>query len=209
VEEGMQNFDQVQRAYDELLRAGEIYSTSEQLIIEGQKAYLTRRAAYYLNLINPDLGLLSKITGNNVMGLSTDIVVKHNGDFYDIATDVATGDNNKRLVQPVNAGIDNDPLLASKWIQPTKELAGLTDILIPTPTPIPVPIPVPSNDYQKILDTLADIANLQLDISNTIHLNQSEIMSKLDMILNKPITITFPDYKSSGWLTITLSPVKK
>jgi hypothetical protein len=205
----MQNFDQVQRAYDELVKSGDIYyvgASAPQDIIENQKAYLTRRAAYYLNLINPDFGLLSKTTGNNVMGLSTDIVVKHNGNYYDIATDAAIG-NDSRLVQPVNSSVVSDPLLASRWVQPTKELAGLTSP-IPVPTPIPVPIPpvippiTPSNDYKEIINKLDALNNNQVEAFNTI----TEL---LKLIVNKPITVTFPDYKSSGWLTITLSPVKK
>lgn len=205
----MENFDLVQRAYDELVKSGEIYATSDQLIVEGHKAYLTRRAAYYLNLNNPDFGLLSKTTGNNVMGLSVDIVMKHNGDFYDIATDSAG------LVRPVNSGVVSDPSLANRWVQPTKELAGFINVSpvpIPIPIPTPVPIPVPSNDYQKILDILTIIQSNQAELVNTIfnllHLNQAEIINKLDA-LNANQSVIFPDYKSSGWLSITLSPVKK
>lgn len=192
----MENFDQVQRAYNELIKSGDIYTTSDSQQIENQKAYLTRRAAYYLNLIDSNIGLLSKTTGNNVMGLSTDIVMKRDGDYYDIATDSAG------LVQPVNSGVTHDSSLVSKWVQPTLELAGLTT------NPIPVPVP-PSNDYQKILDILATISKNQDLLVNIINISQPQIMSKLDEIVNKPVDITFPDYKSSGWLSITLHPVGK
>lgn len=201
----MENFDLVQRAYDELVNSHDIYPTNLQDQIENQKAYLTRRAAYYLNLVDNNIGLLSKTTGNNVMGLSTDIVIKHNGDYYDIATDSAG------LVRPVNSDIVSDPSLASRWIQPTKEMAGLTS---PIPTPIPIPTPVPLfSDYQVIINKLdalqSNQSELVTNIFNLVHFNQAEIMNKLNEIANRPVTVIFPDYKSSGWLTITLHPVGK
>ena len=205
MEEEMENFNLVERAYNELINSGEIYSTSDPQSVENQKAYLTRRAAYYLNQIDNNLGLLSKTTGNNVMGLSTDIVIKRNGDYYDIATDFAG------LVRPVNSDIVSDPSLASRWIQPTKELAGLTNIppVVPPVIPPIVPPIVLPDDYQKFLNILTTLANNQIEILDLINTNQLEIMSKLNEINSKPLTVTFPDYKSSGWLTVILHPVAK
>lgn len=195
----MENFDQVQRAYNELIKSGDIYTTSDSQQIENQKAYLTRRAAYYLNLIDSNIGLLSKTTGNNVMGLSTDIVMKRDGDYYDIATDSAG------LVQPVNSGVTHDSSLVSKWVQPTLELAGLTT----NPIPVPVPISVPPDDYKEIINKLDTLNNNLMSAMDSIASLLKLITDQQLEIMNKPVTITFPDYKSLGWLTITLSPVKK
>ena len=54
---------------------------------EEGKAQLTRWAAYEMHKLDPNIGLLEKTSGNNVYGLSTDVIVhKITGDYADIAT---------------------------------------------------------------------------------------------------------------------------
>jgi len=122
----MERFDLVQRAYNELTESGDIKFLPDgtpdmERRIEEQKAYLTRRSAYYLTTEHDsNIGLLSKTSGNNVMGLSVDIVTrKTDGTFWDIASD------NGHQAVPIDAGAQQDSTFPSRWVQPTKELAGL------------------------------------------------------------------------------------
>lgn len=204
----MQNFDQVQRAYDELVASGDITivpnGPAQDNTINEQKAYMTRRAAYYLNLIDPNYGLLAKVTGTNVMGLSTDIVIKHNGDYYDIATDIYASGGRK--VSPVNGGATNDPTLIANWVQPTKEWAGVNGV-----------IPIPPDDTDAKLDailasqtgiagTLNTFLSNQTALGNLMESYHTTVMTLLQEILDKPIE--YPQYAGKLGLSMTFSPKK-
>jgi len=119
----MQNYIVVEQVYNQMIVAGLIsrvpYSSEQPTLVDDQKAFFTRRAAYYLNLKDSNIGLFAKTSGNNRLGLSVDCVYdKVNKILYDIATD------DEGLVVPVDTdgATEND---ASRWVQPTKELAGL------------------------------------------------------------------------------------
>lgn len=177
----MVGYDLVKKSYDELVASGDIhdvpFSPSQDNIISSQKAYLTRRAAYYLWLSNPNNGLLSKTTGTNVMGLSIDIVLMKNGDFYDIATDVEVG-NGFRAVRTVNAGIQTGVDLIPRWVLPTKELAGLSDVP-------PIPPEPPDDDINakldKIIATQVVITKMIDDCIELINNNTTIIESQMNM----------------------------
>jgi hypothetical protein len=85
---------------------------------EENKARLTRRAAYLIHQVNPNIGLLRKETGNNVMGLSVDLILdRTNGEFADIASDVDDGDGFRRTTAVFIP--KHDPALMPRWVQPT------------------------------------------------------------------------------------------
>ena len=233
----MVDYDLVQKSYNELVASGDIYNVvsgpEQENIINQQKAYLTRRSAYYLWLRNNSYGLLSKTTGTNVMGLSTDIILLKNGDFYDIATDIEIGAG-YRAVKTVNSGITTDANLIPRWVLPTKELAGL-DVVPPEP-----PIP-PTDDINakldKIIATQVVIAksiddcielindntaiiksqmNMHtLDIINTGNNNTGKLINEMynntERIMNeinkiKPVEVTHPDYAGKLGMNMTFSP---
>jgi hypothetical protein len=96
---------------------------------EENKARLTRLAAYLIHKQNPDVGLLAKTYGNNVMGLSVDLVVERTtGNFADVATDVDDGDGFRRIAaQWIALPADVNTSDRSRWVEPTAALAGLSE----------------------------------------------------------------------------------
>jgi hypothetical protein len=118
---GFPHYDQVLRAYDELLASGQIQRRTDQEQVEQDKGLLTRRAGYYSNQLTPAIGILAKTSGNNSLGYSVDLLIHKAGTFWDVATDV------EGLASPVNGGpLGPDPeLSANGWRQPTAELAGI------------------------------------------------------------------------------------
>jgi hypothetical protein len=80
---------------------------------------------------------------------------------------------------------------------------------VPVPVPDPIPTPIPSDDYKKILELLTTIINNQMEPTLYIIETLKLIVKQQLEIIDKPITITFPDYKSSGWLSLTLTPMVK
>lgn len=189
----MERFELVQKAYSELLASGDIKPVTDERKIEEQKAFLTRRAAYYLNQADSSFGLLSKTSGNNVMGLSVDIVIKRDGTFYDIATDDGS------QAKPVDAGAQNDPSLVSRWVQPTRELAGLDGTGNGGNEP-------PNDDVMKALAEIkANQTIIVNGLASLVQENQlqsailNQMAKTLQTILDKPSPelppITFPEYE--------------
>lgn len=209
----MEHFDQVQRAYDELVASHDIFvvpaGPNQGQTIDEQKAFMTRRAAYYLNQVDANWGLLSKTTGNNVQGLSVDVVVKHDGTWNDIGTDAeVTGG---RIVKPVDSGANNDPSLAARWVQPTKELAGLNG-----GTP---PEPPPTDEVLAKLDHIIaqnDSLKASQDAQTALLNQQTAILNQhtqlLQAILDKPseggkFPIVYPNYSGRlVGLNVNLTP---
>ena len=116
-------FELVERAHAELLHEGKIMRRSDQHEVEEDKGLLTRRAAYYcFSLADTSIGILEKTTGNNSLGYSVDLLIRLDGTFWDVATDVAG------MATPVNGGPSGpDPELAKRWRTPTAELAEIEE----------------------------------------------------------------------------------
>ena len=115
-------YDEVTRAYDELIAEGAIKQRTNQEQVEQDKGLLTRRAGYYSNQQDRTIGILAKTSGNNSQGYSVDLLIrKPDGTFWDIATDSGG------MAMPLNGGPSGpDPQLAKDgWTQPTAALAGL------------------------------------------------------------------------------------
>jgi len=116
----------VQQALDSL---GTMRSQEERTT-EENKARLTRLAAYLINQRNPNIGLIKKETGNNVMGMSVDLILdKSNGEFADIASDTDDGGGFRRVIPMFIP--NTDPALIARWIQPTAVLAGVETTVVP------------------------------------------------------------------------------
>ena len=158
--------------------------------VDEQKAILTRRASYYINQVNPNIGLLQKTSGNNIQGLSVDIILdKSSGNFWDIATDV------NGLAKPIEGQLKNDKSLISRWIQPTLELAGLN--------PIPIPS-LPSEDkLNQSKDKLNQIEQTLENITNILTIMSQNIKDVNENMKNPPI------YEAKTMLgTIVMKPRK-
>jgi len=117
----MDHYELVVRAYDELKHEGKIKKRDDQKEVEEDKGLITRRAGYYINLVDPTIGILEKKTGNNSKGYSVDLLIKTDGTFWDVVTD--EGGNAKPINGDGKIGLD----LIDKWREPTKELAGLEE----------------------------------------------------------------------------------
>jgi hypothetical protein len=119
----MDNYlDTVQLALEQLgtLRA------SDEREVEEHKARLTRRAGYLIHQKNPNIGLLKKETGNQVMGMSVDLIIdRTTGDFADVATDVDDGDGFRRIAAQFLP--NHDAGLVPRWVCPTASMAGLAE----------------------------------------------------------------------------------
>jgi hypothetical protein len=204
----MLDFYLVQDAYNELLASGNITvvpaGPNQDNIINEQKAYLTRRAAWYLYKLDPMYGLLSKTTGTNVQGLSTDIVIRKNGDYYDIATDGPVTGGVK--VTPVNSGASHDASLVPFWVQPTKELAGLNGEVEPPipPSDIEAELASIQSGITAILATVATIKNNQITTGQLMESYHTQVMANLVEILEKPVK--FPQYTGKLGMSMTFSP---
>lgn len=114
---GYPHYDLVQQAYAELQAEGKIPMGN----IEHDKGLITQRAGYYSYERDSTMGVLSKPDGNNYQGYSVDILIRTNGEYYDVVTD-----QNGQAV-PVNGGPDHDPNLIARWRKPTRELAQLPE----------------------------------------------------------------------------------
>ena len=215
----MEHFDLVQKSYDELRASGAIVPVApgpdQERAVEEQKAFLTRRAAWYLFNVDNGYGLLSKTSGNNVGGLSVDITLhKPEGTAYDIATDIEVG-GGARMAAPVNAGGNIDTSLLPRWVQPTAELAGLPDDGNGNGNGEP-----PDDDIMAKLDEMQgqieaglhkqDMMQEQLNLQTAL-LNQ--MAAVLDQILNKPVPpggkfpIIYPNYAGRVLgFTVVLNP---
>jgi hypothetical protein len=103
---------------------------------ETAKAQLTRRIAYVLHQANPNLGLVSKSSGNAVNGRTTDVVMdRTDGSSVDVATAVSLDGEARTRVQirpvwfPYKA--NPDPRWLARWVEPT---AAIRD----EPGPLPL-----------------------------------------------------------------------
>jgi hypothetical protein len=70
------------------------------------------------------IGLITRTSGNNVLGLSVDKLVQStNGDFVDIASSHDTGDGLTKTITASWAVTAGDGSLIPAWTQPTQALA--------------------------------------------------------------------------------------
>jgi hypothetical protein len=132
---------------------------------ETAKAQLTRAAAFEINQIDPNVGLLQKTSGNQVHGMSVDgLVDRSNGDFADIATAEGVGG----LVVTIKAHWiqrNGTAPMTSGWIQPTAALALLPGPMertgeAPGPGPDPGPGPQPPSDNSEVLAKLDQLIDM-------------------------------------------------
>lgn len=135
--------------------ADQVVPTSEE---EAGKAQLTRAAAWAIHQQDPSVGLCSKLTGNQVHGLSVDTIVDRTGSLVDIATSKPEAAGMVRILPgwftyPLN------PDDAQKWTQPTAALAALPGPMPKTdaaPGPGPQP-PASSSSNAEVLAKLDQV----------------------------------------------------
>lgn len=163
-------YDQVERAYRELVAEGKIKHREQQEEVEQDKGLLTRRAGYYANIVDHSIGILTKTSGNNSQGYSVDIVIHKDGTFWDIATDSGG------MAKPVNGGPANGPDLIPRWAQPTAALAGIDGDVDPPPGPVDPP---PDSELEARVVKLEDVALLHQSRLNDL---QAMVSSQTDQI---------------------------
>lgn len=149
--------EQVALAYAQLVAEGyPLHSTPNE---EQEKARLTRRAAYLIYQADRNIGLLSKTSGNNIMGLSVDIIIDGtNGEFADIASSRSLGDGQVEII-PVWVP-NRDTGLIARWVQPTADLA---DIKPTGEVEIPGEVEVPDELKSEIILAALDRIDKKLD----------------------------------------------
>ena len=93
---------------------------------ERGKAQMTRVIAWEIYKVNPNIGLLVKTGGNNVNGLSTDVVVqKPDGSFADVASHTDPSGGMVTITASWNDHPpDSNTSDMSRWVQPTEALAN-------------------------------------------------------------------------------------
>lgn len=167
----------VQQALD---RLGTMRSQEERTT-EENKARLTRLAAYLINQKNPNIGLLRKETGNNVMGMSVDLVIdKSNGEFADIASDTDDGGGFRRVIPMFIP--NSDPALIPRWVQPTAALAGVEE----GPKPGENGAGIPPKDEMGLRFDAVDARLLALEASLQ---NQSAMMTQMLQDMNRALGV--------------------
>jgi hypothetical protein len=93
---------------------------------EQAKAQFTRQVAWSIYQIDPNIGLLEKTGGTQVMNMSTDIVVQlSNGAFADVCTDPQIAGGNVQIngtwaAKPPDVNTSDH----TRWIRPTAALAN-------------------------------------------------------------------------------------
>jgi hypothetical protein len=118
-----------------LERLGQLRSNDERET-EENKARVTRLAAFLIHQQNPNIGLLRKDNGNRSMinvngeeiGMSVDLIIdRSDGTFADVASDADDGDGFRRTVSVWvhHPETSSDQAWLSRWIKPTRALAGL------------------------------------------------------------------------------------
>jgi hypothetical protein len=116
---------------------------------EQGKSQLLRRAGYLIHLKDPNIGYLSKPDGNQVHGLSVDVLMdKRDGSWADCASSemVRGNDAVRRITAPWTPhGPDQSPSWLARWVKPTHEMA-----LRPGPMPGGVEVPQDSEGQQEV-----------------------------------------------------------
>lgn len=156
----MFRYDLVEKAYNELRAEGIIKPCAPEEV-DKQKAIMTARAAYYINQVDSNYGLLEKTSGNNVDGRSVDIIyVRGSWIEYDVATDVKyANDPSLRIASPVDSGGIPRPENASRFLTPKREWCAF-----PVENPIPnnPPEETPEVDLEHFASAVAVLIAAQI-----------------------------------------------
>jgi hypothetical protein len=117
---------------------------------EEGKAQLTRAAAWQIYQSNPNIGLVAKDSGNQVLGLTVDVLMdRTDGSAADMASSTPDAPGYVRITTPWSPyPANHDPAWLGKWRQPTQELAQYPGPMVPAhapepPEPEPPPGPQP------------------------------------------------------------------
>lgn len=194
----MERYDLVEKAYNELVASGVVHDSTNGEELDGMKGAVTFRAAYYINQVNPNRGLLAKFSGANVKGFKADVIMDKDGTTFDISTD------NGRKIIIQNPRGNFEPNLIDLWRQPTAELAGLNEI---PPIDIPPTNPPTTVDLTPVLNKiheLEDVIHAQNDMLLVLGGNITDLMNGLNIV--------FPEYETNKvpiFGVVTLKPKPK
>lgn len=144
---GYPYYSEVERANNELRAEGKIPSGN----VDQDKGMITQRAGYYSYEKDHTIGVLEKTSGNNYKGYSVDILIRTNGDYWDVVTD------RDGQAVPIDSGTNHDNELIPRWRKPTRELAQLPpEGETPPPDTGGEPEQPPATvDLQPVLDAIA------------------------------------------------------
>jgi hypothetical protein len=155
--------------------SGTVQATLDQFVTpvvrpedeEKAKAQLARMAAFEISRSNPNIGLVAKTSGNNVGGLSVDLMCdRSDGSWVDMASAIDAPGGMRRITvvwlhRPENGNLS--------WVQPTQALAnapGPMQLRVPVPGPgpdpgpDPGPNPEPDTEFeQEVLASLTALTN--------------------------------------------------
>jgi hypothetical protein len=149
--------------------SGTVQATLDQFVTpvvrpedeEKAKAQLARMAAFEISRSNPNIGLVAKTSGNNVGGLSVDLMCdRSDGSWVDMASAIDAPGGMRRITvvwlhRPENGNLS--------WVQPTQALAnapGPMQLRVPVPGPGPDPGPNPEPDTEFEQEVLASLTAL-------------------------------------------------
>jgi hypothetical protein len=108
---------------------------------EANRFEITKRVAYQLSKIYPEVGLLYKPTGNNVQGCAVDIICLTDGTIIDILGGGSDGPNTPQWLINLNK-VD-----VSRWCTPFQ----IESTAQPTPTPASPASTVPQISKAKAI----------------------------------------------------------
>lgn len=170
----------------------QVVATFESLIVpaeeeEKAKAQVTRATALQIHQRNPNIGLLEKVVGTQVNGLSVDVLLdKADGSWVDCGSSRDAGPGLKEIV-PVWVDHPEPNTTAAwlaRWVEPTPLIVNVPGPLvlkgalpIPAPSPLPPPPPPPAETFppESALPTIWSTAEFGtfdwfIDMGNTLSL---------------------------------------
>lgn len=197
----------VQKVRDKLYPA----FTPDKPINSREAAYdITIHVAYQLDKSYPDQewGVITAVPGsdNNVFGITCGIVARHSGEHYDILINKFGAALASWQTQP------NNPTIPNRWIKSP----AVTDIFADDTEPVPPPDD--DTDIKIILAKLhQDLEKLELEFRvglsmlaqdlDVVEKDTAAILKKCQELLDKPISVTHPDYITKVFgQTITSKP---
>lgn len=133
---------------------------------DAMKGTVAERAAFYINLIDHDLGLLKK--PGTAHGHDNDKMVQRGTGYYvDMLTTSCCVNGQRFAVARWAVGSpDANTSDQTRWMQPTAELAGLTDVppVVVTP-PVVVPPVTPPVSGGTLAGIQAQLAGIAADLA--------------------------------------------
>jgi hypothetical protein len=164
---------------DVLAELGQLPPTEES------KALLTRMSCWRLHQSEPSWGLVRKTSGNQVRGLSTDLIMwRPTGEIVDVTTD-----DGGRIQAMWGVRAPQDALPPDRWVAPTPE--GPQAVAAPPETPA-----APPTIIQQTVDLTPVLARLDEQAALLRELKQ-EIVQIRQLAADRPAPPAPPAYEGN------------